>query len=114
VRVKNQRQKSDKSVGGQKGHLGHTLKTVDNPDHTVIHGVSVCKRCGKSLETVEATTYERHRVFDLPPIKVEATEHRAESNICPCCGCLNKATFSKEAQQSVQYGLRLRSVGILE
>jgi len=112
VRVKSQRQKSGKPVGGQKGHPGHTLKMVDNPEHTVIHGVSVCKRCGKSLETVEATTYERHQVFDLPPIKVEVTEHRAESKICPYCGCLNKATFSKEAQRPVQYGPRLRSIGI--
>lgn len=112
VRPKSQRQKSGKPVGGQKGHPGHTLKMVDNPEHTVIHGVSVCKRCGKSLETVETTNYERHQVFDLPPIKVEVTEHRAESKICPYCGCLNKATFPEEAQQPVQYGPRLRSTGI--
>jgi len=112
VRPKSQRQKSGKPVGGQKGHPGHTLKMVDDPDHTVIHQVFVCKRCGKSLKEIEATNYERHQVFDLPPIKVEVNEHRAESKICPYCGCLNKATFPEEAQQPVQYGPRLRSIGI--
>jgi len=112
VKPKTQRQKSGRSVGGQKGHPGRTLKMVDDPNYTIIHQVSVCKKCGHSLKEIQADSYERRQVFDLPPIKVEVTEHQAESKICPYCGCLNKATFSKEAQQPVQYGPRLRSIGI--
>ena len=72
---KSQRQKSDKPVGGQKGHPGHTLQMADNPDHTIIHRVSRCNKCGRSLEETQSTGYERRQVFDLPPIKVEITEH---------------------------------------
>lgn len=68
VRPKSQRQKSGKPVGGQKGHAGHTLKMVDNPDHTIIHRVSRCNKCGSSLEETQATGYERRQVFDLPPL----------------------------------------------
>jgi len=107
-----QRQKSGKSVGGQKGHDGHTLQMVDNPHHTIIHPISICKGCGCSLEETPSTGYERHQVFDLPPIKVEITEHKSEKKICPHCGCFNKASFPEDVQQPVQYGPRLKAIAV--
>lgn len=109
---KSQRQKSDKPVGGQKGHPGHTLQMVDNPHHTTIHHLSRCRGCGRSLEKTQAIGYERRQVFDLPPIKVEITEHQAEKKLCPHCGCLNKASFPEEIQQPVQYGPRLKAIAV--
>ena len=109
---RSQRQKSDKPVGGQKGHPGHTLQMVDNPHRTIIHRVSRCNNCGSSLEETQAIGYERRQVFDLPPIKVEITEHQAEKRLCPHCGCLNKASFPEEIQQPVQYGPRLKAIAV--
>jgi transposase len=106
------RKESGKSVGGQKGHKGPTLKMVDSPDQVVVHPVTECKLCGRSLIDIKATNYDRRQVFDLPPIKVEVTEHRAESKTCPNCSCLNKANFPKEVQYPVQYGSRLKSVAV--
>ncbi len=111
-KIKGQRKPSGKSVGGQKGHTGHTLEMAEKPDHEVVHQVIKCEFCGRSLCDAEAASYERRQVFDLPPIKVEVFEHQAESKICPNCGCLNKATFPKEVAYPVQYGTRLKSVAI--
>ena len=112
VRVKSQRRRSGRSPGGQKGHPGHTLKMVKNPDHIVPHQVSACKECGFSLKETEATGYEKRQVFELPPIRVETTEHRAEKKRCPYCGYLNQATFPEEVQQPVQYGPHLKTIAI--
>ena len=109
-KIKGQRKPSGKSVGGQKGHKGHTLEMTDKPDHVIVHPVTKCETCGRSLCDAKAVSYERRQVFDLPPIKVEVFEHQAERKICPNCYCLNKATFPKGVAHPVQYGTRLKSV----
>jgi len=104
------REKTGRSPGGQKGHKGHNLKMVDVPDHTKVHKASTCSKCGRSLEDVLPTGFRKRQVFDLPPIKVEVTEHRAEEKICPHCGCKNEASFPDAVSQSTQYGPRIKAI----
>jgi transposase len=95
--------------GGQKGHEGHTLKAVDNPDYTKVYKVEQCQNCHTDLANVAATEYEKRQVFDIPPIKIEVTEHQAEIKQCPHCGQKNKAEFPSDVNQPVQYGDRVKS-----
>jgi transposase len=106
------RVKSGKPSGGQKGHPGHTLKLSDNPDHVVVHPVTECSHCGKSLENVKSIDFELRQVVDLPPLNVEVTEHRAETKLCPYCSNPTKALFPEDVQAPVQYGPRLKAVSI--
>lgn len=76
------RKPSGKKPGGQKGHQGTTLKMVENPDIIEMHKVERCGRCGQSLKGERVLGYDRRQVFDLPPIKVEVTEHQAEIKEC--------------------------------
>jgi transposase len=109
---KSRRIKSGKKVGGQKGHPGTTLRMVDNPDETVIHKVNECSHCHTSLEDEEAKDYERRQTFDIPPVRLHSTEHRAEIKSCPKCGHINTADFPKDVTQPVQYGSRLRASAV--
>ena len=85
---------------------------VDDPDEIVLHEVHKCSNCESLLETLETNDHEKRQVFDIPPIKLRVTEHRAEIKTCPHCGCKNKAIFSEGIKQSVQYGSRLTSLSV--
>ena len=83
---------------------------VEEPDHVVPHTVDECDRCGRTLKTVEATDVRCRQMIDIPPLKLEVTEHRAETKECPDCGCCNVANFPEEAKTSVQYGSRIKAL----
>jgi len=105
------RGKSSRSAGGQKGHKGYNLKMVEVADSTTVHKVSTCSKCGSCLKDTLPAGYSKVlRLFDLPPIKVNVEEHRAEQKTCPYCGHLNKASFPEDITQPAQYGPRIKAI----
>jgi len=54
--VKSLRKPSGKSPGGQKGHPGARLERAETPDHTLVHPVEQCQKCGESLEKIPVSS----------------------------------------------------------
>lgn len=108
---KSLRKKSSRPTGGQKGHKGETLKQINNPDHIITHKNNTCKKCGHSIENVEAIDCEKRQVFDVE-INIVVTEHQAEKKICPHCQNKSKANFPDDVNAPVQYGSIYKALGV--
>jgi len=106
------REKGKRRRGGQPGHKGHTLEMVAEPDHMERHTVEVCPHCATDLQDIEPVQVEKRQVFDLPPVRIEVTEHQVEVKQCPNCGQAVKGYFPDEVSQAVQYGPRLRAQAV--
>lgn len=111
-RRKSLRGKSGKKPGGQPGHPGHLLALVEEPDVVLVHAPAACARCGHDLAVVEPCATQRRQVLDLPPLALQATEHRCEGKCCPGCGHLTRATFPAGVDEPVQYGPGVLGLGV--
>ena len=109
----NLRKKTGRKPGGQPGHKGATLQPADKPDHKVVHSLEncACGLCGGvSLRRQPVLDYESRQVFDLPPLRLEVTEHQAEIKRCPVSGIKVTAPFPPQVTAPVQYGPHFRGL----
>lgn len=104
--------KSEKKPGGQPGHQGTTLRQVLNPDHRVVHRVTRCDGCRRSLEQVAPLRVDIRQVFDIPMVQMEITQHEREIKCCPHCHRVQQAEFPSHVTNHVQYGPTLASLSL--
>jgi transposase len=106
---KSLRKKSGKKAGGQNGHEGATLRQVEKPDKTVVHRPRGKCSCGRCLEDANVVGETKKQVFDLPKIKVQVTEHQAQTVMC-ACGKVHAGEFPSGINAPVQYGNGLKAL----
>jgi transposase len=98
-RKKKPKPKSGRKKGGQKGHVGITLKKVDDPD--IIKPIKVDRRT-LPAGLYHEVGYEARQVFDIDISRV-VTEYRAQV-LEDDSGHRYVATFPQEVSKAVQYG----------
>ena len=104
------RKNTGRKPGGQPGHTGQTLQQSPAPDITHSIALDRCPDCGTDLRDEPVASEEKRQVFDLPPIAMEVSEHRAQCKWCPGCEKWITAPFPAEVTAPVQYGHGMQSV----
>jgi transposase len=85
-RTKSLRVKSDKPVGGQKGHEGTTRTMVENPDETIEESADYCTDCGHDLSDSSKELDYISQVVSIPQLRAVVKEIRHYVRRCSRCG----------------------------
>ena len=109
---KSSRVVSGRKPGGQPGHVGQTLRQVETPDVMVVHPPNACRGCGQGLDEAPVVRRERRQVLELPPIRLQVTEHQAETRQCAGCGVETSGQFPVGVDAPVQYGSSVTGLGV--
>lgn len=103
------RKSSGRRPGKQPGQPGIGLEARAEPDRVEVHVPGCCSGCGGDLGEAELVAEQRRQVFDLPAIRVEVTEHRAQTRRC-VCGQQTTASFPAAATAPTCYGAGVAAV----
>jgi len=103
-RKKKQKSKTGNKPGGQKGHVGTTLKKVDDPDKINVIKVDRSKLPSGQYRQVG---FESRQVFDIDISRV-VTEYRAQI-LEDADGRQFVASFPEGVNKAVQYGKGLKA-----
>jgi transposase len=109
----NLREKSDKPVGGQKGHQGYNIKVSSTPDEIVSLYPNFCNVCGKSLTDAHFDLASVRQVIDIPLIMPITTEFQCFGTECSC-GHHQKGSFPQGVDNPIQYGKNIQSLAIYQ
>lgn len=109
-KTKSLRQKSDKPSGGQQGHKGTTLEKVADPDIVIDIPHDNCIHCNSEISAVPSDEIKTRQVFDIPEIKILATEYRVHSKICPHCAKKSASQFPENITHQTQYGENIKAL----
>jgi len=106
-----ERRREARRQGKQPGAEGRNLSQVSNPDRREVHRPEECSGCGAGLGGGAVVGSKTRQVFDLPPVRVEVTEHVAVQVRC-ACGCVTTGAFPAEATAPACWGPGVRALGI--
>ena len=109
LRNQSLREKTGKSLGGQKGHQGKTLELSTNIDHVIEYVPTFCNCCGKDISGVVGVLCEKRQVIDIPVIKAERTEYQIFNKTCSC-GHTTSGEFPHYVTSPVQYGSNVEAL----
>lgn len=109
---KSLRVRTGKSIGGQGGYAGSTLKQVSDPDIIKEYKIKACNKCGADLADLALVRHECRQEFDIVKPRSIVIEHRAEVKQCNNCLEINTATFPEHINSPAQYGNNVKTYSV--
>ena len=104
-RKRQPKKKTGNKTGGQNGHIGTTLKKVDNPD--VVKEIKIDRRKLPAGQQYHSAGFEIRQVFDIDISRI-VTEYRAQ-RLIDQNGNQYVAPFPEGVTKAVQYGPQLKA-----
>jgi len=108
---KSRRTSSGRKPGKQPGAPGKHLAKVADPDTVVVHAPQTCDSCDGDLDDAEVAGVQARQVFDIPPFRLQVTEHRVEQRRCGC-GTVTVGQFPAVARGPASYGPQVRALAV--
>lgn len=106
--IQNNRVKSGKSKGGQKGRIGKTLNKIDKVDEIVdVYGKKTCE-CGGEIEYKEFEYIEK-QLIDLAN-EIKTIGYRFHKGVCKKCGKEYIENIPVELANPIQYSKKIKSI----
>lgn len=107
-RVQNNREKSDKPIGAQKGHEIHKLDYFkDNEINNIVeHTLDKCPKCGGKLEEINVVK------SDIIDIEIKVTKTRSNIHTYKCSCCKSKVSANDDLPRGVTYGNNIKAIGL--
>ncbi|MEG1506947.1 MAG: transposase [Bacilli bacterium] len=109
-RIPNTRQKTDKKIGGQLGHLKYKLKKFNDDEVTEIqeHIEKVCPNCGsKDIKVLETSIIKDEIDYE---VKLISRRHKFNNYSCPKCGETFHALIPENLKEENQYGSNVQAL----
>jgi transposase len=104
-KIHNSREKTNKTVGGQKGHKGNIPILFDKPTEIVEHKKELCE-CGCHI--IYSENYRAKQAVDIE-IVTNIVEHRAFDGVCSGCNLKIENKLPNELTNTITYGNTLKS-----
>jgi transposase len=107
-----QRPKSDRSRGGQRGHRGsrRELVAAEKVNDIVDLYPAECENCWAALPEQPDPHAKRYQWIEVPPIQPHIKETRRHEVTCPCCGHKTRASYDEQEIPASPFGPRLMSI----
>ena len=108
-KIQNLREKTGKTVGGQKGHKGKIPLLFANPTKIIEHKKKRCK-CGCNI--IYSENYTAKQAVDIE-IVTNIVEHRTYDGVCIGCGAKIENELPSELTNIITYGNTLKSFSVM-
>ena len=107
-KIQNNREKSEKNIGGQVGHKRHTLDYFKEEEitNTIEYALDVCPCCGGMLEYIDTV------ISDIIDFEIDVTKTRNNIRNYYCKNCKKKVTANEKLPRGVSYGEKINALCI--